>query len=99
MSPSGTTSDCLDILLHGFGQNVLDHPPTQLDRLEKIDLSAENLREFVLRPEERQPSRLCIGPQLHEHIHIAPLRIEVISNDGPEEQEPLDAPLPAERGD
>ncbi|MDP9361154.1 MAG: hypothetical protein M3P29_06860 [Acidobacteriota bacterium] len=53
-------SNRFDIFFDRFAQNVLDHPPAKLDRLEEVDLSPEDLAEFLLSAEERKASGLRV---------------------------------------
>src|SRR3954468_13456669 len=98
MSPMGTMSACLDILVYRFRQHVFDHPPAEFLLSPEIDLASEHLRQFIFCADDG-PARRLPRLKLHLHIHSARLGIEVIANDRAEERQPLDAPLPAERGD
>src|SRR3954454_16782266 len=98
MSPMGTTSACLDILVYRFRQHVFDHPPAEFLLGPKIDLASEHLCQFIFGADDG-PARLLPRLKIHEHIDVAPIRIEIIAYDRPAKREPLDAPLAAERGD
>src|SRR3954454_16883437 len=96
--PMGTTSAWLDILVYRFRQNVFDHPPAEFLLSPEIDLASEHLRQFIFCADDG-PARRLPRLKLHQHVHIAPFRIEIIAHDRSEERQPPDAPLAAERGD
>src|SRR3954452_7185698 len=98
MSPMGTMSACLDILVYRFRQHVFDHPPAEFLLSPEIDLPSEHLRQFIFGADDG-PTRRLHRLELHEHVNVAPVRIEIIAYDRSEERQPLDAPLPAKRGD
>src|SRR5205085_3560588 len=97
MSSSETESTLFDIFEN---QIVLHVGPEHLAYVvDQIDLPAYDRRQFPLRAaevEEADVHRIAI---LHQHIHVAPRRVEVVPHHRPEERQLADAPLPAELGD
>src|SRR5436309_9585993 len=85
MSPMGTTSACLDILVYRFRQHVFDHPPAEFLLSPEIDLASEHLRQFVFCADDG-PARRLPRLELHQHIDVAPLGIEVVTHDRAEER-------------
>src|SRR5437764_6553878 len=98
MSSKYTDSTLFDILNH---QIVLDIRPDRFAHAaHHVDLApAEDLGKFALSIETGQSPRRAVRRVLHQHIHVAPRRVEVVPHHRPEERQLADAPLPAELGD
>src|SRR6266542_6657788 len=99
MSPQYAHSLRRDILLHCFDEDVLANPAIQHVKLAEIDLSADDRRQLVLRLDDLEATRLVRRPgiELHQHIHVAPLGIEVGTHHRSEERQPPHAPFPSVR--
>lgn len=76
----------LDLGLRGYAS--ADSFPQRSRRVE-IDLSAKDLRQLGLEPEEGEAWRPA-GLELDEHIHIASLRREIVAHRGSEKREAAD---------
>ena len=66
----------------------------------KIHPVAENgrkIRCIVKIPQSHTAQ--CAWSKIREHVHIAPLRIEIAAQNRPEKRQPTNAPLPAELRD
>src|SRR5438045_2817426 len=99
MSPQYAHSLRRDILVHCFDENGFANPAIQQMKFTEIDLSADDRCQLVLRFDDLEATRLVRRPgiELYQHIHIAPLGIEVVAHHRSEERQSSDAPPPAER--